>query len=187
MAAGILNEIGLFSEKEMIEPDAIADINFFMGDLNFRFNRTYTEHIPDVQHSPSLIYKFCQLHLVRSVNKVFPEYEENEITFMPTYKREKNSNAYTNKKEQCPSYTDRILVKNNSACPMTIRQYGCREEYWGSDHRPVYSHTSVVSQPQHLINPLTLLDPQTPVQGFGQVKFEYCLIEFDPALLLPIL
>lgn len=49
MAQGILKEIGLFSEKEQIEPDAIADINFFMGDMNFRFNRTYTQHIGQVQ------------------------------------------------------------------------------------------------------------------------------------------
>ena len=44
MAQGILKDIGLFSEMDMIEPDAIADINFFMGDLNFRFNRTFTQH-----------------------------------------------------------------------------------------------------------------------------------------------
>ena len=48
MAQGILKEIGLFSEKDMIEPDAIADINFFIGDLNFRFNRTFTEHSREV-------------------------------------------------------------------------------------------------------------------------------------------
>lgn len=48
MAQEILKEIGLFSEKDQIEPDAMSDINFFMGDLNFRFNSTYTEHIRDV-------------------------------------------------------------------------------------------------------------------------------------------
>ena len=42
MAQGILKEISLIGEKDMIEPDAIADINFFIGDLNFRFNRTFT-------------------------------------------------------------------------------------------------------------------------------------------------
>ena len=52
MASGILKEIGLFSEKDMIEPDAIADVNFFMGDLNFRFNNTYTQHLAQVDQSP---------------------------------------------------------------------------------------------------------------------------------------
>ena len=45
MAEEILREIGLYNERDAIEPDAIADINFFLGDLNFRFNSTYTEHI----------------------------------------------------------------------------------------------------------------------------------------------
>ena len=58
MAQGILKDIGLFSEKDMIEPDAMADINFFMGDLNFRFNRTFTEHSPPVHESAKLVPKF---------------------------------------------------------------------------------------------------------------------------------
>ena len=58
MAQGILKDIGLFSEKDMIEPDAMADINFFMGDLNFRFNRTFTEHSPHVHESAKLVPKF---------------------------------------------------------------------------------------------------------------------------------
>lgn len=44
MAQEILKEIGLYAEKDQIESDAIADINFFMGDLNFRFNRSFSEH-----------------------------------------------------------------------------------------------------------------------------------------------
>lgn len=36
MAAEVLKEIGLFPEKDMIDQDATKDINFFMGDLNFR-------------------------------------------------------------------------------------------------------------------------------------------------------
>ncbi len=51
MASQILKEIGLYSEKDMIEPDAIADINYFMGDLNFRINSTYDKHIERVKDS----------------------------------------------------------------------------------------------------------------------------------------
>ena len=51
---------------------------------------------------------------------VFPGYEEKQITFMPTYKRMYNQNDYVNKNNQCMSYTDRILVKNNSNCPLEI-------------------------------------------------------------------
>ena len=152
MAQGILKEIGLFSERDMIEPDAIADFNFFIGDLNFRFNRTYTQHIQDVLQSPQLVTKYDQLYIERQTLQVFPGYEENQINFQPTYKREKNQNTFVNKKDQCPSYTDRILVKNNSSCPLLIQEYGAHETYWGSDHRPVYAHVKAVTQPQYFIN-----------------------------------
>ena len=49
MAQGVLKEIGLFSVQDMIEPDAIADVNFFMGDLNFRINSTYEKHVDRVE------------------------------------------------------------------------------------------------------------------------------------------
>jgi hypothetical protein len=43
----------------------------------------------------------------------YPEYHEFDIKFMPTYKRNKYEEGYYNKKNQAPSYTDRILFKNN--------------------------------------------------------------------------
>ena len=77
--------------------------------------------------------------------EIFPDYQENEITFMPTYKRKSHSNEFVNKSDQCPSYTDRILVKNNSACQSQIVQYGAHEEFWGSDHRPVFTLMKIVT------------------------------------------
>lgn len=57
---------------------------------------------------------------------------------MPTYKRKENeNNVYVNKKEQCPSYTDRILYKNNSNCETIFHDYSCIDDQFGSDHRPV--------------------------------------------------
>ena len=54
MASELLREIGPFSEQDMIEPDAVAEFCFFIGDLNFRFNCTYTNHIQDIERSPEL-------------------------------------------------------------------------------------------------------------------------------------
>ena len=42
MAADLLKSITCISEKDMIEQDAIHDFNFFVGDLNFRLNRSFT-------------------------------------------------------------------------------------------------------------------------------------------------
>ena len=44
MGSDLLKSIACISEKEMIEQDAIHDFNFFMGDMNFRINRTFTQH-----------------------------------------------------------------------------------------------------------------------------------------------
>lgn len=106
---------------------------------------------------------------------------------MPTYKREKNTNSYINKKEQCPSYTDRILVKNNSNCALAIREYRALEEYWGSDHRPVQAIYSLVTQPQNFLNVPVLLNRNVSVQGHGEVMFRYTMLQFYSRQLKPIL
>lgn len=109
------------------------------------------------------------------------------IRFMPTYKREIDSNTYVNKKDQCPSYTDRILIKNNSQCQLAIKEYGCYENYWGSDHRPVYTHVNVVTQPQHYVDPVSLLSPKSQELGHGELKFLHTMLAFNANLLNPIL
>ena len=46
----------------------------------------------------------------------YPGYIESPINFKPSYKRSKtDQTSYFNKKNQAPSYTDRILVKNNAS------------------------------------------------------------------------
>ena len=87
MASDLLKSIACLSEKEMIEQDAIPDFNFFMGDLNFRLNRTYTQHQPFIQDSPTLVDSLDQLVLARRNIDLFPGYVEEPVTFMPTYKR----------------------------------------------------------------------------------------------------
>ena len=67
MAQSILREISVENAKDQsrIEPDAIADINFFLGDLNFRLNRTYTEHVSQVYNSPQMVSQYDQLYIGR--------------------------------------------------------------------------------------------------------------------------
>ena len=56
---------------------------------------------------------------------------------MPTYKRNKHEDGYMNKKNQAPSYTDRIIFKNNTECEAEVNNYNSLESVYGSDHRPV--------------------------------------------------
>ena len=64
MAQSILREISV-ENGSSFEPDAIADINFFLGDLNFRLNRTYTEHVSQVYNSPQMVSQYDQLYIGR--------------------------------------------------------------------------------------------------------------------------
>ena len=68
--------------------------------------------------------------------------KENKV-FNPTYKREHNEEGYLNKKEQPPSWTDRILIKNNWNSKLRIIQYSCLEDFYGSDHRPVFAELEI--------------------------------------------
>lgn len=67
----------------------------------------------------------------------YPEYIEQEIKFKPTYKHIKYEPGYFNKKNQAPSYTDRILFKNNTSNTVLYNNYTSLDHVYGSDHRPV--------------------------------------------------
>jgi hypothetical protein len=129
-----------------------------MGDTNYRFLPTYTEFIDDIDDAVKHIPMNDELTRAREDWLAFPEWHEEPITFMPTYKRDDKSNAvYINKKDQCPSYTDRILVKNNDRrCEITYNQYDCREEIFGSDHRPVWLDLEMSYKPDPFLDPASL-------------------------------
>ncbi len=86
------------------------------------------------------------------------------IEFEPTYKRDFKSNlTYINKKEQCPSYCDRVLVKQNcKQSKINFIKYASCDEVLGSDHRPVYLHYKVGLVFEHYMDPYRLMNPITP-------------------------
>ena len=59
------------------------------------------------------------------------------ITFIPSYKMSTSEESYVNKKDQAPSYCDRVLFKKNSTHKHTSDFYICNHNAYGSDHRPV--------------------------------------------------
>ena len=67
----------------------------------------------------------------------FVDYNEPKIDFLPTYKLATDKLQYVNKKDQCPSYTDRVLFKNNSSLEVVDDFYQAGHDVFGSDHRPV--------------------------------------------------
>ena len=51
-----------------------------------------------------------QLIKQRQSNQVFCNFQEPEINFNPTYRREKGTEKYSNKNNQSPSWCDRVMV-----------------------------------------------------------------------------
>ena len=111
----------------------------------------------------------------------YPGYIEQPITFLPSYKMSTSEMKYVNKKEQAPSYCDRVLFKPNMPAPWSTDFYKCLHEMHGSDHRPVvlgitlndFKHPDFQELPR-------LLDMENPRQGYGELKINLVsLTEFN--------
>ena len=89
----------------------------------------------------------------------YPLYQEFDIDFMPSYKRNRTDNGYFNKKNQAPSYTDRILIRNNTDQVVRPNSYDCLDEVYGSDHRPVILDLTLELAHQRFMAFDRLIDP----------------------------
>lgn len=131
------------SDKNGVEPDATADFSFLLGDFNSRFKTKFSDFVAIRKGVITDAYTFIhQLDELRESLREyrFPNYLEPDISFKPTYKCATDSNdddAYINKKEQCPSFTDRILFKNNTVNQFDFTSYNSLADVFESDHRPV--------------------------------------------------
>jgi hypothetical protein len=134
-----------------------VDRVFFCGDLNYRMDvpREFAEHTivkmkqlsdkakndPVANNELDFLRTSLLLHdqLLAAIAQgaAFPGLAEGKITFLPTFKFDKDSNDYdTSHKQRIPAWTDRILYK-----PVGTRvlEYKSEESCTHSDHRPVYA------------------------------------------------
>ena len=103
----------------------------------------------------------------------YPGYEEMDITFDPSYKMSTSKHEYVNKRDQAPSYCDRVLYKNNSGRRVQEESYQCHHDVYGSDHRPISLLLKVKNFKQPSFCNLTkLLDMSCPRQGYGEIRPE---------------
>uniref|UniRef100_A0A8C2B7S7 phosphatidylinositol-3,4,5-trisphosphate 5-phosphatase n=1 Tax=Cyprinus carpio TaxID=7962 RepID=A0A8C2B7S7_CYPCA len=88
-----------------------------------------------------------QLNIEREEEKVFLDYVEEEITFAPTYRFERDTRdryAYTKAKAtgtkyNLPSWCDRVLRKSYPMAHVVCNSYGCTNDIMTSDHSPVFA------------------------------------------------
>jgi len=91
--------------------DITSDYLFWQGDLNYRIDYNYDEVIQEIEKE-NLKYLLLKDQLIkqRQSNQVFCNFQEPEINFNPTYRREKGTEKYSNKNNQSPSWCDRVMV-----------------------------------------------------------------------------
>ena len=121
-----------------------VDRVFFCGDLNYRLDlpRELTElsilHGAD-QDNASMkdLLRHDQLIHSMAEGRAFLRFGEGKITFMPTFKYDKESSSYdTSHKQRIPAWTDRILFQPTDG--IRVLDYQSVPDAQSSDHRPVY-------------------------------------------------
>ncbi|XP_049625310.1 phosphatidylinositol 3,4,5-trisphosphate 5-phosphatase 1 [Suncus etruscus] len=155
---------------------------FWLGDLNYRVDlptweaETIIQKIKQQQYPDLLAHD--QLLQERRDQKVFLHFEEEEITFAPTYRFERMTRdkyAYTKQKAtgmkyNLPSWCDRILWKSYPLVHVLCQSYGCTSDIMTSDHSPVFAtfEAGVTSQF------VSKNDPGT-ADSQGQIEFLSCV------------
>ncbi|XP_070764438.1 phosphatidylinositol 3,4,5-trisphosphate 5-phosphatase 1 [Enoplosus armatus] len=150
---------------------------FWLGDLNYRveFPSTEAEYIVTKikqQQYQELLSK-DQLNMERNDGKVFLHFDEEEITFAPTYRFERDTRekyAYTKAKAtgtkyNLPSWCDRVLRKSYPLVHVVCQAYGCTNDIMTSDHSPVFASFEVGVASQFV----SKQDPNSAPQGGIQI------------------
>uniref|UniRef100_A0A673UJJ0 phosphatidylinositol-3,4,5-trisphosphate 5-phosphatase n=1 Tax=Suricata suricatta TaxID=37032 RepID=A0A673UJJ0_SURSU len=154
---------------------------FWLGDLNYRVDlptweaETIIQKIKQQQYADLLSHD--QLLMERKEQKVFLHFEEEEITFAPTYRFERltrDKYAYTKQKAtgmkyNLPSWCDRVLWKSYPLVHVVCQSYGSTSDIMTSDHSPVFAtfEAGVTSQFVSKNGPGT-------VDSQGQIEFLRC-------------
>ena len=97
MMAQVLTGISKAKLNDKVPTDSYNDFNFILGDMNWRILRSFDQQHKVVNDSPKEIFNIDELKKMFKQRK-FYGYQEQAITFLPTYKREHGHNEYINKK-----------------------------------------------------------------------------------------
>uniref|UniRef100_A0A4W4EFR8 phosphatidylinositol-3,4,5-trisphosphate 5-phosphatase n=1 Tax=Electrophorus electricus TaxID=8005 RepID=A0A4W4EFR8_ELEEL len=154
---------------------------FWLGDLNYRLDLPTQEAENIVMKIKQQNYQELlsrdQLNMERAEENVFLNYEEEEITFPPTYRFERDTRekyVYTKAKAtgtkyNLPSWCDRVLRKSYPLVHVACHSYGCTNDIMTSDHSPVFATFDVGVTSQFV----SKNDPTKVSEG--AVKFMNCV------------
>ncbi|XP_015236478.1 PREDICTED: phosphatidylinositol 3,4,5-trisphosphate 5-phosphatase 1 isoform X1 [Cyprinodon variegatus] len=149
----------------------------WLGDLNYRVELPSSDAEDIVAKIKQQQYQYLlgrdQLNKERNDGKVFLHFEEEEITFPPTYRFERDTRekyAYTKAKAtgtkyNLPSWCDRVLRKSYPLVHVVCQAYGCTNDIMTSDHSPVFASFEVGVASQFV----SKQDPNSAPQGGIQI------------------
>ena len=110
------------------------------GDMNYRIDQRRDAVIAAIQANDlDALLTHDQLHKEMKHNRAFRlrTFCEGPLTFAPTYKYDRNSNAFdTSEKRRVPAWCDRVLWRSREEGRVVLMGYR-RWEVNVSDHRPV--------------------------------------------------
>ncbi len=127
-----------------------------------------------------------QLVVEKNACRVFDDYEEGEITFLPSYKFDAGTNIYdTSEKKRTPSYTDRVLWKERENKVVKQKYYAMHDTYMISDHKPIVSGfefpVKVILQDKYMLVYRELLKTLDKLENdmLPEIKLSNQLIDFE--------
>ncbi|CAM9253801.1 unnamed protein product, partial [Lampetra fluviatilis] len=121
---------------------------FWFGDLNYRLDMDVQEIMAHINKKEfDALLKVDQLNLEREKSKIFLRFNEEDISFPPTYRYERGTrDSYawqkfktTGVRVNVPSWCDRILWKSYPETHIVCNSYGCTDDIVTSDHSPVFA------------------------------------------------
>jgi hypothetical protein len=145
------------------------DYVFVLGDLNYRTDEDFFVAVEMLsQHQLEAVLLTDQLTKQRQLNAVLTQFREASISFLPTYRISRDSPDWSNKKNQTPSWTDRILYRAHR--PLNVRDYNSVPTALGSDHRPVFG--SYITQAVNWYLPTDLKPHRDFASSFALLEFK---------------
>lgn len=148
MVAGLFGGLTGSKTKPVIKPELKPTVLFAMGDMNFRVAKPYLECMrvlntikqsklkgSELQEQIDYMLEKDQLRLAMRKVAGLKNLRESRISFLPTYKLEKQEDLYDTEKQRTPSWTDRVLTYAEENDYLVPLEYSSITSVHNSDHR----------------------------------------------------
>lgn len=130
--------LNLRPSVENLEFSVEFDYTFWIGDFNYRIEEDFYKAIQMIGDQQfEVLWPNDQMLQQVSSNQMYATFREGILKFKPTYRLIPSHDEWSNKREQTPSWTDRIIFKSHN--PIEIHEYSNIDNCYGSDHRPIFA------------------------------------------------